>query len=138
MQRGGVLGVESESLGGGAQTDCQCLATGKVETAQQLVGFPAVHAVDTVPDTFHRRATQQCLEVTPARHGKDLCRGRNAVLTVEEGREFCTHVVMVSRPRGLGKVSPVYDDGARTARPTRRVGGPTRTLAVLGGGWLGG
>ena len=103
MQLGGVLGVESESLGGGAQTDCQCLATGKVETAQQLVGFPAAHAVDTVPDTFHRRATQQCLEVTPARHGKDLCRGRNAVLTVEEGREFCTHVVMVSNPTVSGK-----------------------------------
>ena len=103
MEVGASLGIEPVELGGGAQTDCQCLATGKVETAQQLLGIPTAHAVDTVPDTFHCRATQQCLEVTPTRHGKDLCRRRNAVLTVEEGREFCTHVVMLSNSTVSGK-----------------------------------
>ena len=103
MEVGASLGIEPVELGGGAQTDCQCLATGKVETAQQLLGIPTAHAVDTVPDTFHCRATQQCLEVTPACHGKDLCRRRNAVLTVEEGREFCTLVVMLSNSTVSGK-----------------------------------
>jgi hypothetical protein len=120
MQLGGVLGIESESLGGGAQTDCQCLATGKVETAQQLLGIPTAHAVDTAPDTFHCCTIQQRLEVTPACHGKDLCRRRNAVLVFEEVREFCVHEVMVSNPTVPGK-SALWMTTVRELRAPRGV-----------------
>jgi hypothetical protein len=120
MQVCGVLGIEPMGLGGGAQTDCQSLATGKVKTAQQLLGIPTAHAVDTVPDTFHCCTIQQCLEVTPTRHGKDLCRRRNAVLVVEEGCEFCVHEAMVSGPAAPGK-SALWMTTVRELRTPRGV-----------------
>jgi hypothetical protein len=70
--------------------------------------------------------------VTPTRHGKDLCRRRNAVLVVEEGCEFCVHEAMVSGPAAPGK-SALWMTTVRELRAPRGVSADRHARSGEGG-----